>query len=164
MYKGNSLNKMLAAIGVAAALSLGAASAYAQAPRSHTVGVTKGDQKVVATGWSVKKDIMGKEVYNDNNEKIGSVDDLIVSRNKSLSYAIIGVGGFLGIGTHDVAIPMNQIKSRNVSSSFHSCYGEILKVSRHMIVWILNPGRDVACALPTFGTVWCRDEQNAVWL
>jgi sporulation protein YlmC with PRC-barrel domain len=113
MYKGNSLNKMLAAIGVAAALSLGAASAYAQAPRSHTVGVTKGDQKVVATGWSVKKDIMGKEVYNDNNEKIGSVDDLIVSRNKSLSYAIIGVGGFLGIGTHDVAIPMNQIKEQN---------------------------------------------------
>jgi hypothetical protein len=58
MYKENSLNKMLATIGVAAALSLGAASAYAQAPRSHTVGVTKGDQKVVATGWSVKKDII----------------------------------------------------------------------------------------------------------
>jgi sporulation protein YlmC with PRC-barrel domain len=92
---------------------LGLQVAYAQAPRSHTVGVTKGDQKVVGTGWSVKKDIMGKEVYNDNNEKIGSVDDLIVSRNKSLSYAIIGVGGFLGMGTHDVAIPINQIKQKD---------------------------------------------------
>jgi len=113
MYKENSLKKVLSAIGVAAALSLGATSAYAQGPRSRTVGVSKDEQKVVATGWSVKKDIMDKAIYNDNNEKIGSVDDLIISRNKSLSYAIIGVGGFLGIGTHDVAIPMNQIKEQN---------------------------------------------------
>jgi len=113
MYKENCLNKMLAAIGVAVALSLGAAGVYAQAQRSHVVGVTKDDQKVVATGWSLKKDIMDKAVYNDNDEKIGSVEDLIVSRNKSLSYAIIGVGGFVGIGTHDVAIPMNQIKEQN---------------------------------------------------
>ena len=118
MYKENSLNKMLAAIGVAAALSLGSASVYAQAQRSHIVGVTKDDQKLLATGWSLKKDIMDKAVYNDNDEKIGSVDDLIVSRNKSLSYAIIGVGGFLGMGTHDVAIPVNHIKEQdNLRSS-----------------------------------------------
>ena len=76
-------------------------------------GVTKDEQKVVATGWSAKKDIMDKAVYNDNNEKIGSVDDLIVYRNKSLSYAIIGVGGFLGMGTHDVAITVNHIKEQD---------------------------------------------------
>ena len=92
MYKENSPKKVLAAIGVAAALSLGAVSTYAQAPRSKTVGVTKYEQNVIATGWSVKKDFMDKAVYNDNNEKIGSVDDLIVSPTKSLSYAIIGVG------------------------------------------------------------------------
>src|SRR5215813_2471485 len=113
MYKENFLKKVVTAIGVAAALSLATVSVYAQTPRSRTVGVTKDEQKVVATGWSVKKDIMDKAVYNDNNEKIGSVDDLIVSRNKSLSYAVIGVGGFLGIGTHDVAIPMNRIKEQN---------------------------------------------------
>jgi len=112
MYKENSLTKVLTAIGVAAALSLGA-SVYAQTPRSRVVGVSKEEQKVVATGWSAKKDIMDKAVYNDNNEKIGSVDDLIVSPNKSLSYAIIGVGGFLGMGTHDVAIPVNHIKERD---------------------------------------------------
>ena len=113
MDKKNSMKKVLAAIGVAAALSLGAASVHAQSRRSGIVGVSKDEQKVVATGWSVKKDIMDKAVYNDNNEKIGSVDDLIVSRNKSLSYAIIGVGGFLGMGTHDVAIPVNHIKEQD---------------------------------------------------
>jgi hypothetical protein len=113
MYKEKFLNKVLIAIGVAAALSLGTASAHAQSRRSQTVGVSKDEQKVVTTGWSVKKDIMDKAVYNDSNEKIGSVDDLIVSRNKSLSYAIIGVGGFLGVGTHDVAIPMSHLKEQD---------------------------------------------------
>src|SRR5262245_33855526 len=129
MYKENSLNKMPAAIGVAAALSLGAASAYAQAPRSKTVGVTKDEQKVVATGWSVKKDFMDKAVYNDNNEKIGSVDDLIVSRNKSLSYAIIGVGGFLGMGTHDVVIPVNHIKEQDNKLVLPGATKEALKTA-----------------------------------
>jgi len=113
MYKENFLKKVVTAIGVASALSLATASVYAQTPRSRVVGVSKEEQKVVATGWSAKKDIMDKAVYNDNNEKIGSVDDLIVSPNKSLSYAIIGVGGFLGMGTHDVAIPVNHIKERD---------------------------------------------------
>ena len=66
--------------------------------------------KVVAIGWSAKKKIMGKAVYNDNNQKIGVIDDLIVTPDRSLSYAIIGVGGFLGVGKHDVAIPVNQFK------------------------------------------------------
>src|SRR4030095_13816999 len=127
MYKENSLKKVLSAIGVAAALSLGATSAYAQGPRSRTVGVSKDEQKVVATGWSVKKDIMDKAVYNDNNEKIGSVDELIISPTKSLSYAIIGVGGFLGIGTHDIAIPVNHIKEQDNKLVLRGATTEALK-------------------------------------
>ena len=44
-------------------------------------------------------------------QKIGTVDDLIISPDRAISYAIIGVGGFLGIGKHDVAIPVNQFKA-----------------------------------------------------
>jgi sporulation protein YlmC with PRC-barrel domain len=69
--------------------------------------------KVVAHGWSAKKKILGKSVYNEQNQKIGSVDDLIITPDRSVSYAIIGVGGFLGIGKHDVAIPANQLKEEN---------------------------------------------------
>ena len=52
---------------------------------------------------------MGKPVYNEKGDKIGSVDDLIIAPNKTLSYAIIGAGGFLGMGKYDVAIPVTQI-------------------------------------------------------
>jgi hydrogenase/urease accessory protein HupE len=52
----------------------------------------------------------GYAVYNDKNEKIGVVDDLIITPDRSVSYAIIGAGGFLGIGKHDVAIPVGQFK------------------------------------------------------
>jgi hypothetical protein len=39
------------------------------------------------------------------------VDDLIITPDRAISYAIIGVGGFLGVGKHDVAIPVNQFKA-----------------------------------------------------
>ena len=95
------------------ALSIGAASAYGQTTGSgsQTMGTSKQGMKDAENGWSAKKNIMDKAVYNDNNEKIGNVDDVIFSRNKSAaSFAVIGVGGFLGVGTHDVAVPLSQIK------------------------------------------------------
>ena len=82
----------------------------AQVAGSATVGVSVEELKMVAVGWSAKKKILGKAVYNDKNEKIGTVDDLIITPEKSVSYAIIGVGGFLGMGKHDVAIPVGQFK------------------------------------------------------
>jgi sporulation protein YlmC with PRC-barrel domain len=82
----------------------------AQVAGSSTLGVSVEELKVVAVGWSAKKKILGKAVYNDKNEKIGTVDDLIITPDKSVSYAIIGAGGFLGMGKHDVAIPVNQFK------------------------------------------------------
>ena len=75
------------------------------------VGVTKDQMKTITRGWGVKDKIMGKSVYNEKKEKIGTIDDLIVTSDRSLSYAIIGVGGFLGMGKHDVAIPMSQLKA-----------------------------------------------------
>ncbi len=82
----------------------------AQVAGSTTLGVSVEELKAVAIGWSAKKKILGKAVYNDKNEKIGSVDDLIITPDKSVSYAIIGAGGFLGMGKHDVAIPVGQFK------------------------------------------------------
>ena len=53
----------------------------------------------------------GKPVYNDQDERVGEVEDLIVAPDKSLSYAILGVGGFLGLGTYHVAVPVSQFTS-----------------------------------------------------
>jgi len=105
-----TLMKSFTAVGLAAALSLGAGNAYAQ---SHKLDISQDQMRLAERGWSVKKNIMGKAVYNDNNDKIGEVDDLIFSRNNSATFAIIGVGGFLGVGKHDVAVPVSQLKHEN---------------------------------------------------
>jgi sporulation protein YlmC with PRC-barrel domain len=91
--------------------SWSARKAWARNQRAPAVSTE--EVKLVARGWSAKKKIMGKPVYNDQNQKIGTVDDLIITPDKSVSYAIIGVGGFLGIGKHDVAIPANQLKEEH---------------------------------------------------
>ena len=75
-----------------------------------TLGVTVEEQKVLAVGWSAKKTILDKAVYNSSGDKIGEVEDLIITPEKAVSYAIVGVGGFLGIAQHDVAIPVGQLK------------------------------------------------------
>ena len=72
--------------------------------------MTVDEQKVLAVGWSAKKQILGQAVYNSSNEKIGTVEDLIITPDKAVSYAIVGVGGFLGIDRQDVAIPVGQLK------------------------------------------------------
>ncbi|HEY0200960.1 MAG TPA: PRC-barrel domain-containing protein [Burkholderiaceae bacterium] len=75
-----------------------------------TLGITTTEVAVVATGWSLKKQVIGKSVYNEDKKVIGKVEDVIVAPDKAVSYAIIGVGGFLGMGKHDVAIPVSQFK------------------------------------------------------
>jgi sporulation protein YlmC with PRC-barrel domain len=74
------------------------------------LGVTVVEMEAVFVGWSAKKDLLGEPVFNEKNEQIGKIDDLIIRPDSAVSYAIIGVGGFLGIGKRDVAIPMQQIK------------------------------------------------------
>jgi len=64
----------------------------------------------VTKGWSVKRTVLGQPVYNEKDERIGSVDDIIVSPDKALSDAIINAGGFLGLTKHNVAIPVSQFK------------------------------------------------------
>ena len=107
------LSKGVTTVGVAAALALVAPSAYVQAAASKTLSVSQQEMSLAQKGWSAKKDIMGKAVYNDNNEKIGDVNDVIFSRNNSASFVVIGVGGFLGMGEHDVACPLSRVKHDN---------------------------------------------------
>jgi sporulation protein YlmC with PRC-barrel domain len=114
LYKGSLLTKGLTTAGLAAALSLGAANTYAaDSATSKSLSVSQQEMTRIERGWSAKKNIMGKAVYNDNNERIGDVNDVIFSRNNSASFAVIGVGGFLGMGEHDVAVPLSRIRHEN---------------------------------------------------
>ena len=99
----------------------------AQTAGSTTLGVAVEELKVVAVGWSVKKQILGKTVYNENNQKVGRIDDLIVAPDSAVSFAIIGAGGFVGLGRHDVAIPVQQIKLQDAKFILPGATKEAIK-------------------------------------
>ena len=82
-------------------------------PGSTTVGVTVEELKEVAVGWSAKRQILGQRVYNEKNERVGVIDDLIIAPDRAVSYAIVGAGGFVGLAKHDVAIPVGQLKQQD---------------------------------------------------
>ena len=103
----------LLAAGAAVVLAALVPTARAQVAGSTTIGVAISEMNVVATGWSARKQILGRAVYNENGERIGRVDDLIVAPDKSVSFAIVGAGGFVGVGRHDVAIPVSQFHERD---------------------------------------------------
>jgi sporulation protein YlmC with PRC-barrel domain len=77
---------------------------------STQLGVSVAELRSVVNGWSTKRQILGQAVYNAKGEMVGRVDDVIVAPDKSLSYAIVGAGGFLSVPRHDVAIPVSQFK------------------------------------------------------
>jgi uncharacterized protein YrrD len=66
------------------------------------------DVMTVAEGYRASK-LRGTKVVNTSNEKIGELDDLIVSKDRVL-FAIIEVGGFLGLGSHLVAVPYSSLQ------------------------------------------------------
>ena len=94
----------------AATLLAPAELAVAQVAGSKQLGVAEIELKDVVKGWSVKRQVLGQAIHNDKGEEVGKVEDVIISPDRAASYAIVGVGGFLGIGTHDVAIPAGQLK------------------------------------------------------
>ena len=59
--------------------------------------------------WRSSK-LIGVNVYNDNNEKIGDINELIVDKSGKVDNVVLGVGGFLGMGEHYVAVPMEKLK------------------------------------------------------
>jgi sporulation protein YlmC with PRC-barrel domain len=88
----------------------GATGAAAQTAGETKLGVTVIELKDVIKGWSARRQLLGQHVYNDKDEKIGEIEDVIISPERNVSYGIISSGGFLGIGSHDVAIPADQLK------------------------------------------------------
>lgn len=133
--------KRMIAILTMSALPLWAGMASAQAPAQQApaapvagktpIGVTVVEMEAIVVGWSAKRDLLGKTVVNDKSEKIGKVDDLIISPSQgsapAATFAIVGVGGFLGMGKHDVAIPMAQFKIQNKQLSLPGATKDALK-------------------------------------
>ena len=100
------LSRNIAMALLTTALMTGVASAQSTTNKSDTANVTKMHQE---GEWRASK-LAGVSVYNESNEKIGDVNDVILGKSGDATKVILGVGGFLGVGEHYVAVTFDQLK------------------------------------------------------
>ena len=74
-----------------------------------TVELAKIDVQKLAAGYRASK-VIGSSVVNDAHESIGKIDDRLVSVDGKEPYAVLSIGGFLGMDTHLVVVPYNTLK------------------------------------------------------
>jgi sporulation protein YlmC with PRC-barrel domain len=94
-----------------------ATAAFAQAPtattdRANMAPAAASDSASFQGTWRASK-LVGLSVYNDKNESLGSINDLLTDKSGNIKAVVIGVGGFLGVGEHLVAVPLDKIKFVN---------------------------------------------------
>jgi hypothetical protein len=77
-----------------------------------TAAIMKVDPATIATGYRVSK-VVGSTVVNEANETVGTIDDLIVTPAEVVPFAVLSVGGFLGMGTKYVVVPYDALRVRD---------------------------------------------------
>src|SRR6476469_9718037 len=87
--------------------------AFAQSPSATTdkaaPAAAATDTSSFHGNWRASK-VVGLSVYNDNNESIGSINELLMDKSGNIKAVVIGVGGFLGVGEHLVALPLDKVR------------------------------------------------------
>src|SRR3954453_16029583 len=104
-----------------------ATAAFAQTPtatsdRANTASAAASDSSSFQGTWRASK-LVGLNVYNDKNESIGSINDLLTDKSGNIKAAVIGVGGFLGVGEHLVAVPLDKVKFVSEPVAYTSASG-----------------------------------------
>jgi sporulation protein YlmC with PRC-barrel domain len=85
------------------------------APASASTSSFQGD-------WRTSK-VVGLSVYNDANESVGSINDLLTDKTGNIKAAVISVGGVLGVGAHLVAVPFDKVKFVNEPVAYTGAAG-----------------------------------------
>ena len=63
----------------------------------------------VAPMWRASK-LIGVNVYNEQDEKLGSISEVLLDKSGKVDGVIVGVGGFLGMGQHDIKVELSKLK------------------------------------------------------
>ena len=104
-----------------AGTALLATVAFAQNPTATTdkapAAATTTTTTTASGEWRASK-MAGLKIYNDANESIGSINDLLMDKSGAIKIAVIGVGGFLGMGEHLVAVPYDKLKFVNEAVAY----------------------------------------------
>jgi hypothetical protein len=120
------MKRTVALLAAAAIATIGvAAPAFSQGSQQ-TVSLMRVDVKPLASGFRTTK-IVGGEVVNEADEKIGRIDDLIVTENERVPFAIVSVGGFLGVGNKLIAVPFDAIEMGEKKMVLRGANKEALK-------------------------------------
>jgi putative membrane protein len=90
----------------------GAENRQAQAPSRDRAGQNKAMRPLATASPShiMASDLRGTTVYGADNENIGEIDDIVLQRDGRIAAVVVGVGGFLGIGEKNVAIPFEALE------------------------------------------------------
>jgi hypothetical protein len=104
------INKLLAATSIAAlaAMSSAVAQDKSTSPARETTAATTEKMDLKGT-WRSSK-LIGLDVYNRADEKLGDVNEVLLDKDGKVKAVVIGVGGFLGMGEHDIAVAMDRLK------------------------------------------------------
>lgn len=104
-----------------AGTALLATVAFAQNPtttdKSPTASTATTTTTTASGEWRASK-MAGVKIYNEANENIGSINDLLMDKSGTVKIAVIGVGGFLGMGEHLVAVPYEKLKFVNEAIAY----------------------------------------------
>jgi hypothetical protein len=71
--------------------------------------IAKVDLRSIDTAYRGSK-VIGSTVYNDQNETVGKIDDVLISADGKAPYAVLSVGGFLGMGNRLIVVPTSNLK------------------------------------------------------
>ena len=110
-----------------------ASVAFAQSPSATTdsantdkattaITSAPADAASLKGNWRTSK-LVGLSVYNDNRESLGSINDLLTDKNGDIKAVVLGVGGFLGVGEHLVAVPFDKVKFVNEPVAYTGAAG-----------------------------------------
>ena len=94
--------------------------------KPQTVTLVKVDPASISKGYRTSK-VVGSTVVNEANQTVGTIDDLLVTPNEKVPFAVLSVGGFLGLGTKYVVIPFSSLEIQDRSMMLRGATKESLK-------------------------------------
>jgi sporulation protein YlmC with PRC-barrel domain len=93
---------------------------------THVTGLVQVDPQVLTSGNRASK-VVGSTVVNEANDTVGTVDDLIITPSERVPFAVLSVGGFLGVGTKYVVVPYSSLQVQDKKMLLSGATKESLK-------------------------------------
>ena len=132
----------LKSIAIGAICALATTAAVAQGSSSTQTASAKGE-------WQASK-LIHMNVYNGQNQKIGDIKELMLDKSGKIANVVIGVGGFLGMGEHDVAVNFDRLKWSNTAGTTGSSQSSSATNKTYPDHAVLDATKDQLKSMPNF--------------